>query len=59
MIALDYELDTSTAAGDLAADALMEVGNWSAAASPTARARAERDTCRRRRAEPRVGARRP
>ena len=28
MIALDYELDTSTAAGDLAADALMEVGDW-------------------------------
>ena len=28
MIALDYELDTSTAAGDLAAGALMEIGDW-------------------------------
>jgi DNA invertase Pin-like site-specific DNA recombinase len=28
MIALDYELDTSTAAGELAAGALMEVGDW-------------------------------
>jgi DNA invertase Pin-like site-specific DNA recombinase/peptidoglycan hydrolase-like protein with peptidoglycan-binding domain len=28
VIALDYELDTSTAAGDLAAGALMEIGEW-------------------------------
>jgi peptidoglycan hydrolase-like protein with peptidoglycan-binding domain len=28
MIALDYELGTSTAAGDLAAAALMEIGEW-------------------------------
>ena len=28
MIALDYELDTSTAAGELAAGALMEIGYW-------------------------------
>ena len=28
MIALDYELDTSTQAGDLAAGALMEIGDW-------------------------------
>ena len=28
MIALDYELDTSTAAGDLAAAALIEIGEW-------------------------------
>ena len=28
MIALDYELDTSTAAGELAAGALIEIGDW-------------------------------
>ena len=28
MIALDYELDTSTTAGELAAGALMEIGDW-------------------------------
>jgi DNA invertase Pin-like site-specific DNA recombinase len=28
VIALDYELDTSTAAGDLAAGALIELGDW-------------------------------
>ena len=28
MIALDYELDTSTAAGELAAGALIEIGEW-------------------------------
>jgi DNA invertase Pin-like site-specific DNA recombinase/peptidoglycan hydrolase-like protein with peptidoglycan-binding domain len=28
MIALDYELDTSTAAGELTAGALMEIGDW-------------------------------
>ena len=28
MIALDYELDTSTAAGELAASALIRVGDW-------------------------------
>ena len=28
MIALDYELDTSTWAGELAAGALVEIGNW-------------------------------
>jgi DNA invertase Pin-like site-specific DNA recombinase len=28
VIALDYELDTSTAAGDLAAEALIEIGEW-------------------------------
>jgi hypothetical protein len=28
VIALDYELDTSTAAGDLPAGALMEIGEW-------------------------------
>jgi DNA invertase Pin-like site-specific DNA recombinase/peptidoglycan hydrolase-like protein with peptidoglycan-binding domain len=28
MVALDYELDTSTAAGELAAGALVEVGDW-------------------------------
>jgi DNA invertase Pin-like site-specific DNA recombinase len=28
MIALDYELDTSTAAGELAAGALIQIGDW-------------------------------
>ena len=28
MIALDYELDTSTVAGELAAGALIEIGDW-------------------------------
>jgi DNA invertase Pin-like site-specific DNA recombinase len=28
MIALDFDLDTSTAAGELAADALIQIGDW-------------------------------